>query len=187
MIGIDEVGRGAWAGPLLVCAARLKKGKEYPKGLTDSKKLTKKQREKLFVQIVDSFDIAEGWVSAEMIDSLGLSNALKSACLLATFEITDDKSEAIILDGTINLFADTGYTNVSVQKKADETVPEVSAAAIYAKVLRDQHMAEHAVDMPEYRFERNVGYGTKHHEAAIKKHGVTHLHRQSFKPIKAHL
>ena len=67
MIGIDEVGRGAWAGPLLVCAARLKKGKKYPRGLTDSKKLTKKQREKLFLQITDSFDLAEGWVSAEMI------------------------------------------------------------------------------------------------------------------------
>ncbi len=184
MIGIDEVGRGAWAGPLLVCAARLKKGRKYPKGLTDSKKLTKKQREKLFASIVDSFDVSEGWVSAEMIDSLGLSNALKSACLLATFDITDDKSEAIILDGTTNLFKDTGYTNVKIQKKADETVPEVSAAAIYAKVVRDQHMLEHSVDHPEYGFDTHVGYGTKKHQEALKKHGITNLHRQSFKPVK---
>lgn len=187
MIGIDEVGRGAWAGPLLVCAARLKKGKKYPRGLTDSKKLTKKQREKLFLQITDSFDLAEGWVSAEMIDNLGLTNALKSACLLATFEITEDKSEAIVLDGTVNLFKDTGYANVRVQKKADETVPEVSAAAIYAKVLCDQHMAEHAVDFPEFGFETNVGYGTKKHHQALKSHGITALHRQSFRPVKEFL
>jgi ribonuclease HII len=184
MIGIDEVGRGAWAGTLLVCAARLKKGKKYPQGLTDSKKLSKKQREKIFAHIVDSFDIAEGWVSAEMIDSLGLSNALKSACLLATFEITDDKSEAIILDGTINLCKGTGYTNVKVHKKADETVPEVSAAAVYAKVVRDQHMLEHSVDHPEYGFAKHVGYGTKKHREAIKKHGFTNLHRRSFKILQ---
>ena len=119
-----------------------------------------------------------------MIDSLGLSRALKSACLLATFEITDNKDEKIILDGTVNFFTDTGYTNVEVQRKADESVPEVSAAAIYAKVLRDQHMAEHAVEHPEYGFETHVGYGTKKHHDALKEQGVTNLHRQSFKPVK---
>ena len=184
LIGIDEVGRGAWAGPLLVCAARLKKGSEYPGGLTDSKLLSKKQREKLFPLIIDSFELGEGWVSADMIDKLGLSKALKSACLLATFQLTEKKDEKIILDGTINLFKDTGYSNVEVMTKADLKIPEVSAAAIYAKVLRDQHMAEHAVEHPEYGFESHVGYGTKKHSSALKKHGVTALHRQSFKPVK---
>jgi ribonuclease HII len=184
VIGIDEVGRGAWAGPLLVCAARLKKDKKYPSGLTDSKLLSKKQREKLFPQIAAAFDIGEGWVSADMIDELGLSRALKSACLLATFQITDDKAEKIILDGTVNMFVDTGYTNVETIAKADLTIPEVSAAAIYAKVLRDQHMTEHASEHPQYGFEKHVGYGTKKHHEALIKHGVTVLHRKSFKPIQ---
>lgn len=183
MIGIDEVGRGAWAGPLLVCAARLKPGKKHPKGLTDSKVLTKKHRESLFHKITDAYDLGEGWVSADMIDSLGLSRALKSACLLATYQLTEDKAEKIILDGTVNMFAGTSYTNVKTMIKADFHIPEVSAAAIYAKVLRDQHMTEQAIEHPEYGFDKNVGYGTKKHQEALKKHGVTSLHRHSFKPV----
>jgi ribonuclease HII len=185
MIGVDEVGRGAWAGPLLVCAAKLKPGKEHPLKLTDSKMLTKRQREKLFIAINDAYEIGEGWVSAEMIDNLGLSRALKSACLLAVFQLTDNKSDKIILDGTVNMFSDTGYSNVVIMPKADVHIPEVSAAAIYAKVMRDQHMAEHAVEHPEYHFDKNVGYGTKWHHEALKKYGVTSIHRKSFKPVRA--
>ncbi len=185
MIGIDEVGRGAWAGPLLVVAARLKKGHKLPKGLNDSKLLTKKQRQRLFPHLLESCDVGEGWVSADMIDSLGLSRALKSACLLATFQIAEAKDDNILLDGNVNYFQGTGYTKVTVKPKADQTEAIVSAASILAKVLRDRYMEDIAGMYFAYGFESNVGYGTAYHHEALKKHGVTNLHRKSFTPIKA--
>lgn len=187
MIGIDEVGRGAWAGPLLVCGARLKKGKKLPKGLKDSKLLSKKQREKLAVEIVKVCDIGDGWVSADMVDKLGLSVAMKSACLLAVLKMDASFNDKILLDGVVDYFKDTHYTNVTVKAKADQTEPLVSAASIVAKVLRDELLAEYDSQYPDYGFKQHVGYGTKMHKEAIKKHGVTLIHRQSFKPVKAFL
>ncbi len=184
MIGVDEVGRGAWAGPLLVCAARLKKGKKFPKGLTDSKLLTKKQRESLYPKIIDSCDIGEGWVAAEIIDEIGLTNALKDACLLATMQLGADFDDEILLDGTVNFFEGTQYTRVKTKAKADLTDRAVSAASVFAKVSRDALMAKYDEDYPNYGFANHVGYGTKAHRQAIEKNGITLLHRKSYKPIK---
>src|SRR4051812_6898730 len=100
MIGIDEVGRGCWAGPLLVVAARV--SSTLPQGLKDSKKLNKKQRENLFSYIHLSCDLGEGWVSAPEIDTLGLTGAMKLGVARALTAIQAENSEEIIMDGLIN-------------------------------------------------------------------------------------
>lgn len=185
MIGIDEVGRGAWAGPLLVVAARLKPGQKLPLGLRDSKLLSAKQRQSLAVEIVKSCDIGQGWVSADIIDKLGLSRSLKSATMLAVMDVAVSKNEEIVIDGNINFLDSTSYVNVRTKVKADQTLPIVSAASVVAKVLRDQLMVEISQKYPDYNFQKNVGYGTANHRQALSLFGPCRVHRNSFKPIKA--
>lgn len=184
MVGIDEVGRGAWAGPLLVVAVRKKIAKKLPTGLSDSKQLTRRKREILFSHIEASCDIGEGWVAAEVIDECGLTAALRSACMLAVHRLKVRPSERIILDGSYNFLQGTRYGNVHTIIKADHKEQLVSAASVYAKVLRDRVMAEYAQSYSQYGFDTNVGYGTKAHQEALTKYGPTFLHRKSFKPLK---
>lgn len=181
MIGIDEVGRGCWAGPLLVVAARVRT--TLPAGLADSKVLSHKKRETLMPLLVDSCDFGEGWVTPAEIDELGLTGAMRLGVARALEGLQAASDEEIIMDGTIN-YCEPGFTEVTCIAKADATHPIVSAASIYAKVLRDQKMAELAVAHPEYGFDAHVGYGTKAHSEALKAFGVTPLHRLSYKPVK---
>ena len=184
MIGVDEVGRGAWAGPLLVVAVRLKSGKSLPKGLRDYKNLSKKKRDSLASKIIEVCDVGDGWVSSDVIDSLGLSVALKSACLLAVLKLDARNDESIILDGNVNYFKDTHYKKVSVKIRADDTEPIVSAASIVAKVARDKYMIDLSEIYPKFGFDKHVGYGTKLHRENLKKYGTTKIHRFSVKPIR---
>ena len=181
MIGIDEVGRGAWAGPLLVCAARLKAGKKHVEGVDDSKKLSKLNREELYVQLLNCYEFGEGWISNKVIDEVGLSKALKCGALLALQQLNARSSEVIIIDGTVNFTKGTKYKKSKTLIRADGIIKEVSAASIYAKVLRDNYMYSQHEKFHEYGFMTNVGYGTKRHTKAIQLHGVTPLHRTSFK------
>lgn len=182
ILGIDEVGRGPWAGPLVVGAVVL--GGEQIEGLTDSKKLTKKKRDVLDVEIrAKATGFGLGWVSAREIDQIGLSAALVLATKRAVEQISAPYSE-IIIDGTINFLKDTGKGKyVTTLKKADLLVPSVSAASIIAKVARDTYMAEQDNNYPGYAFASHVGYGTAAHRAAIDRLGVTPLHRLSFAPL----
>ncbi len=179
ILGIDEVGRGCWAGPLVVGAVIL--GKEIS-GLTDSKLLSKKKREELDQQIQESAKfVGLGWVEPKEIDELGLTASMKLAikrALESAPEVTQ-----IIIDGNINYLADD--SKVITQIKADQTVPAVSAASIVAKVARDTYMENASKDHPDFGFETHVGYGTKVHREALTMHGVTSLHRLSYKPIQA--
>lgn len=181
ILGIDEVGRGPWAGPLVVGAVVL--GCEID-GLTDSKKLSKKRREELAAEIYERAEgVGLGWVYADEIDELGLSVALVEATKRAVSEIKVPYHE-IIIDGTINFLAATGKGQyVTTLKKADLLIPSVSAASIVAKVARDRYMEEQAELYPDYQFASHVGYGTPAHRAAIDTHGVTPLHRLSFAPL----
>lgn len=191
ILGIDEVGRGAWAGPLVVGACVLNGAKI--EGLTDSKALSKKQREKLSTEISESSAIIGlGWVSNDELDKIGLSAALKLATRRAVKEVQlkckkqNIKFNEIIIDGTVNFLAGTPLENyVSTLKKADLLISSVSAAAICAKVARDNFMTELS-KKPEFApfcFENHAGYGTSKHRAALYEFGVSKIHRKSFKPI----
>lgn len=186
ILGIDEVGRGPLAGPLVVGAVVL--GGAPIDGLTDSKKLTKKRREQLDVLIREqAHGIGLGWVHADELDSVGLSAALALATRRAVEQIEAAYHE-IIIDGTVNFLKDTSKGKfVTTLKKADLLIPCVSAASIVAKVARDAFMTEQHARYPEYGFNSHVGYGTAAHQAAIAKHGITPLHRQTFMPIQKHI
>ena len=189
ILGIDEVGRGPWAGPLVVGAVVL--GGAEIEGLDDSKKLTKKRREVLDEAIREqSAAWALGWVSAGELDEVGMSQALRLATRRAVKQIQSQCKEKnlafdeIIVDGTVNFLADTALEQyVTVMAKADGLIPSVSAASIIAKVARDQFMAEQDVIYPGYGFASNAGYGVAKHRAAIERLGVTPLHRLSFAPL----
>ncbi len=183
ILGIDEVGRGPWAGPLVVGAVVL--GGATIEGLTDSKKLSKKRRDALDIEIRDkAAGFGLGWVSADEIDRIGLSQALKLATRLAVEQVKVPYNE-IIIDGTVNFLAETGKGKyVTTMKKADLLVPSVSAASIIAKVARDNYMEQQDDIYSGYGFKNHVGYGTAAHIAAIDKLGVTPLHRLSFAPLK---
>jgi ribonuclease HII len=188
IVGVDEVGRGCWAGPLVAAAVALR---EPIPGLKDSKKLSKLQREKL-AKIIEkeALAIGIGWVWPEAIDTGGISEAVKRAMAeaLAAIEI---KYDEVIIDGNIDYFADhsligrTYYGKTRAVVRADDLFPSVSAASIIAKVARDRYMAEAGLKYPGYGFEAHVGYGTPVHIAALQKLGVTNIHRQSYKPIRA--
>lgn len=183
ILGIDEVGRGSWAGPLVVGAVVL--GGAEINGLTDSKKLTKSQRVRLDAEIRQkATGIGLGWVTANEIDEIGLSNALAIATKRAVEQIKTPYHE-IIIDGTVNFLANTNkgkYTKTL--KKADLLIPSVSAASIVAKVARDNYMYQQDEIFPGYGFKKHVGYGTAFHIDAIKKLGVTPFHRLSFAPLQ---
>jgi ribonuclease HII len=182
ILGIDEVGRGPWAGPLVVGAVVLA-GTEIS-GLTDSKKLSKKRRDELDLIIREqAAGYGLGWVSAAEIDEIGLSEALKLATIRAVEQVKAPYHE-IMIDGTINFLKETSKGQyVTTLPKADLLIPSVSAASIIAKVARDNFMAEQDVVYPGYNFKSHVGYGTAAHQAAIASLGVTPLHRRSFAPI----
>ncbi len=183
ILGIDEVGRGPWAGPLVVGAVVLPEGLEIV-GLTDSKKLTEKRRTE-FDQIIreKALGWGLGWVHAEEIDEVGLSSALRLATVRAV-EAVEASYHEIIIDGTINFLKDTKKGSyVQTLPKADLLIPAVSAASIIAKVARDTYMKQQDELYSAYGFSSHVGYGTAKHRQALEEHGVTVLHRRSFAPI----
>lgn len=179
VIGIDEVGRGCWAGPLVAGAVMLKKPIA---GLTDSKLLSKIQRQRLDKEIRNRASyIGLGWVTNEEVDSLGLTEAVRLAMVRALDELTHIYSE-IIIDGSYNYLAHLPSSQAII--RADLTHPSVSAASIVAKVARDNFMQAQAKLYPAYGFDAHAGYGTSRHAAALQTYGVTPLHRRSYKPVQ---
>lgn len=190
VIGIDEVGRGPIAGPLTVCACAVRVGTDvlalFPdQELKDSKKLTEKKRLGIMEQLpvlVESGEVVFGLgeVTAEELDKVGLSNAIKAALTQALAKVHErgvSQDSFIFLDGSLK--APENYTQETIIK-GDEKVPEIALASIIAKTSRDTFMKKISDAYPGYGFEKHVGYGTKAHYDAIKVQGLTPLHRRSF-------
>lgn len=184
VIGIDEVGRGAWAGPLLVVAVRQKMN--LSPNITDSKLLSRTARGSLVAEIRQACDIGEGWVMPVEIDKYGLSDAMRIGVERALDAIDAWKNERIIMDGNIN-YCSPEYFKATAVVGADKMFPVVSAASIIAKVARDKYMSELPERYGIYQFDRHVGYGTALHQKLLLKYGISDMHRRSFKPIKAML
>ncbi len=190
-IGIDEVGRGPIAGPVVVCACAVLHDVDvlslYPKGvLRDSKKLSEKAREKIRSEIEIKNQSREilwgiGEVEATRIDETGIVPAIKEAMNEALVKLEKsgvDIATEVVLDG--GLIAPERYLHQGTHIKGDEKFVEISLASIIAKVYRDNLMKKVAQEFPEYGFENHVGYGTKAHYEAIIKNGMTIHHRRSF-------
>ena len=193
ILGIDEVGRGPYAGPLVIGACILgdwqnSEDAEWIEKLTDSKKLSAKRREEFYVLIKEkALAAATGWVSSAEIDDVGLSEALRLATRRAVEQIQKTKVpfSEIIIDGTMNFLMGTKLEKyVSTLKKGDFLVKEISAASILAKVERDKYMTELDAVYPEYGFGKHVGYGTAAHQKAMEEFGLTPEHRRSFRPVR---
>ena len=193
ILGIDEVGRGPYAGPLVIGACILgdwqnSENTEWIEKLTDSKKLSAKRREEFYVLIKKkALATATGWVSSAEIDKIGLSEALRLATRRAVEQIQKTKVpfSEIIIDGTMNFLAGTKLEKyVSTLKKGDFLVKEISAASILAKVERDKYMVELDMVYPKYGFGKHVGYGTAAHQKAMEEFGLTPEHRRSFRPVR---
>ncbi len=181
IVGIDEVGRGCWAGPLVAGAVVLDDSKQLA-GLRDSKKLTKQRRTRLAERIAaQALAVGLGWVTAAEIDAWGLTQAVRVAMqrALAAVQVSYDQ---IIIDGAYNFLPENSKSTAIV--RADNTVPAVSAASIVAKVARDAWMSELGENYAVYQFEKHVGYGTALHRQLLDEYGVSDLHRLSFKPVK---
>lgn len=172
LIGIDEAGRGALAGPMMMAACKLNKKLD---GLYDSKKLSEKKREELYEIIIKNSNYLILAFSSEQIDALGLSTCLKTGLKLIKKHFKAENN--FLYDGNTNL----GINGIKTQIKADTSILQVSAASILAKVSKDRVMNFLAKDFPCYEFEKNKAYGTKAHKEVIAKFGICKLHRKSFK------
>ena len=197
ILGIDEVGRGPYAGPLVIGACILPSAEIAEREpekyawffqLTDSKKLTAAKRESLYDKIKQgALASATGWVTSAEIDEIGISESLRLACRRAVKQIQEAKVpfSEIIIDGTMNFLVGTPLEKyVSTLKKGDLLVKEISAASIIAKVERDRYMIELSKKYPGYGFEKHVGYGTGLHQRMMEELGLTPEHRKSFRPVQ---
>ncbi|MFK8022775.1 MAG: ribonuclease HII [Ilumatobacter sp.] len=178
VVGIDEVGRGAWAGPLMVGAAVLPRDTRV-NGVRDSKLLTEARREFLFDRIADwcvSWSI--GAASQDECDQLGMSAAQKLAARRAIEGLTVAPDVAVT-DGTWD-FVSPAVPKVELAVKADLRCLSVAAASILAKVVRDREMREHAEHYPAWSFDTNKGYPCPVHKRALQGYGPSAIHRRSW-------
>jgi len=174
--GIDEVGRGCLAGPLVAGAVVLPSN--WRSQLRDSKLLSKSARKRLSDKIIsNSLGYGLGWVNNMEIDELGLTQSVTLAYERALEAMELDVS-LIVIDGNYDYLSE--YRIAQTLVKADQKVACVAAASIIAKVTRDEYMRNLCEQYPEYCFESNVGYATKTHREAIRQSGLTGLHRKSF-------
>jgi len=176
--GVDEVGRGCLAGPVVSAAVILKKSINLGL-LKDSKKISFKKREKISRHIKDNSYYAIGIASVDEILSLNILQASLLSMKRAIEQLTK-KPDLILIDGN---FAPKGLINYKTIINGDEKVKVISAASIIAKVYRDRFMIKLSEKFSNYAWERNFGYGTKDHLEGLKKFGITAHHRRAFKPI----
>jgi len=189
-IGSDEVGYGAWAGPLIVCAVAVKRTWS-DKSVGDSKKLSPTKRRRAYERWTMVTPVAHHLVTAEpgRIDELGVWQALLAAHRKAIEGVRQKVSGTalIVIDGFKDGADPIGVPGAVSLPRADDLVPAVSLASIIAKVTRDELMVREARNHPGYGFSRNMGYGTPEHQDGLKRLGPCPLHRRSYAPISGFL
>ncbi|MBX9643083.1 MAG: ribonuclease HII [Novosphingobium sp.] len=186
VIGVDEAGRGPLAGPVVAAACVL--GPDPPAGLDDSKKLSAKRRAVLEPQIKAACRWALGVVEAEEIDRINIFAATMLAMTRAVAGLVaelDAEPDQVLIDGNKTPHGRVPEWRWSARAivGGDALEPCISAASILAKEHRDRVMKAAALTHPHYGWERNMGYGTAEHMAALRVHGPTPLHRRSFAPV----
>jgi ribonuclease HII len=177
--GIDEVGRGAWAGPVTVAA--VVPATEHLRGIRDSKQLTRPEREQAATAVQGwAVAVGVGHASYEECDELGMTAALRAAGMraLAQLDAQGVVPDRIVLDGNYDYLRLGGRVTTVI--KADVTCLAVAAASCVAKVTRDALMREEAEHYPPYDFESNVGYPAPVHKAALAGYGPSAIHRRSW-------
>jgi ribonuclease HII len=178
--GIDEVGRGPLAGPVVAAAVVFPQGAKIP-AVDDSKKLNEKQRRELKEAIiqVEGIQCAVAEVDEVKIDEINILQATHLAMRLAVEKL--DRVDFLLIDGRPVPGLPTASLSVV---KGDSKSASIAAASILAKVYRDELMCRYAEIYPEYGFEEHKGYGTAKHLAAMRKHGICKIHRRSFAPVR---
>jgi len=186
--GIDEAGRGPWAGPVVAATVVFVQPETIPPflcdGIQDSKKLSKEKRAYLYTELL-SYEGAHcgvGMASVEEIDQLNILRATFLA-MERSVDALPQKPPTLLIDGKFIPSFEGIDTHPVI--KGDGISLSIAAASILAKVTRDRLMEELAAIFPGYGWERNAGYGTASHHAALRMHGVTPHHRKSFAPIRA--
>lgn len=177
--GVDEVGRGPLAGPVVAAAVILPQDAFLP-GLNDSKKLTEQKREELFQQITEcAISIGIGIIPAKVIDEVNIYQATKQAMKQALLGLSE-KPDHLLVDA-MEIPIDIPQTSII---KGDSKSVSIAASSIIAKVTRDRLMVRLSHEYPQFGFEKHMGYGTAYHLDALKKYGVTSEHRRSYAPIR---
>ena len=173
--GLDEVGRGALSGPVVVAAVVVDEACII-QGIKDSKKLSIASRELLYDKITSRKIWSVGLVSHEEIDRINILEATKKACMIAASNLAIIP-DIVLVDGNMK-FADTRFISII---NGDNLSISIAAASIVAKVTRDRLMIKYSDDFPQYLWDKNFGYGTKQHIDAIKDNGLSSYHRKSFR------
>ena len=189
IVGIDEVGRGSWAGPVIAGACLLNHNIPLPKNLNDSKKLSPKIRKEIYQELIQTAFFGIGESSNNEIDNHGIQKATFRAMERAYIDLrkkTDQvKISTLLIDGNQNPgFQDKFGADMKLIIRGDTLSPSIAAASIFAKCTRDLYMLEMDSVFKGYGFGSNKGYGTKIHKNKLFSTGPTQLHRMSFLPMK---
>ena len=208
MVGIDEAGRGSWAGPIVATACWIdyKNYTSLPLEINDSKKLSSHKRKKIILSLNKNVKYSTGISTAKEIDNYGLTIANFMAMKRALYCLTHCFNNKVIKKfHKINVYVDGKYTpnfsNIDITSnenkiiklpvhniysivKGDSKSKTIALASVIAKETRDSIMRNYSLKYPEYNFNNHFGYGTAKHNAALSEFGVLSIHRKSFKPIK---
>lgn len=184
VVGIDEAGRGAWAGPVVVAAVILPPKHRQVDGITDSKLISPQKRAEYYELITDmAVDFGVGIIGHDIIDEVGILEATKLGAKEAV-AMMQTSADYLLVDA-LDLNNHVACEQEAIIK-GDQKVYSISCASIIAKVTRDNLMSALGGEYSKYQFYKHKGYGTKLHQEMLLKHGVSQIHRKSFRPIKAY-
>jgi ribonuclease HII len=189
-VGIDEAGRGPLAGPVVASCALLNQN-DYPETINDSKKLSAKKRQQIFLQLQNKAKFGIGIVDEKIIDKINILEASKLAMKLAYEDFIKKYQifpQIILIDGNFIPFKKQDkILEMLPIVKGDQKSLSIAAASIIAKETRDELMLKIHQDFPQYQFDEHAGYPTQNHIEKIKEFGICKFHRKSFNPIKSML